>query len=645
MQKKEKDSERLKLLQLRRQRTDERKAYLMSKGYNYIEIWECQYKKLLKSTIMQNIISDYLPPFYRKFGLHKFVDETIILNHVKSGIFFGVLEVDIHVPDDLYEFFKEFSPIFCTANIPFEAFGDHMQNFFKQRNLSTKDKRLLVGGMRARKILLASPLLQWYLQKGLVVTRLYQAIEYCPNSVFTTFVEEMVRDRRKADDPNNPQELISQISKIISNSAYGSLLINQMEHSKIDYAKSKEKACLEVNRKQFKNVTPLLDNIYEIESYKKVIKINVPISLAFFILAYAKLHLLIYFHDVMQVFFKKCNWQLLYCDTDSFFFAFAKREMWECAKKEFRLKLYNMIYNSCDDTLIVTPENGYWFTRDCCKKHKIFDSKTVGLFKFEVRNATKMICLSSKTYVVKCSNDNVKLSCKGCNKHLLHDPVSKYESVLETGNFVNSENRGIKFDKKTNQMYTYIQEKTALGYPYVKRVVQENGIDTEPLNITLSPWEDNSGEIYFEGSYHVLSPYYMCYLKKYDFIFKSAEHLFQFEKCLHFKNVELASEILLESDVFKVKQKTKILNVSSYSWINVRDKIMRDIIELKLNSCREVQLYCKEIRSDKNVTKLVFTGKYNYWSCGMNKRLAEITPESSYPDRNMLGILWTSMLL
>jgi len=645
MQKKENDPEKLKLLENRRKRTDERKKYLLSKGYNYIEIWSCEYKKLLKSRVLQNIISNYLPPFYRQYGLHKFVDETIILDHVKSGSFFGVLEVDLHVPDHLYDYFEEFSPIFCTTNIPFDAFGDHMKEFFNKRNLSTKSKRLLVGGMKARKILLASPLLQWYLQKGLVVTRLYQAIEYCPNDVFTTFVKEMVRDRRKADDPENPQELISQISKIISNSAYGSLLINKMEHSKIDYVKSKEKACLEVNKKEFKSVTPLLNDIYEIESYKRVINMNVPISLALFILAYAKLHLLIYFHDVMQVFFKRCNWQLLYCDTDSFFFAFAKKEMFECARKEFKRKLYNMVYNSCDDDLSVTPENGYWFTRDCCDKHRIFDSKTVGLFKFEIRNGTKMICLSSKTYVVQYGGDSVKLSCKGSNKQLLTDPISKYETVLKTGDYVNSENRGIKFDKKRNQMYTYIQEKAALSYPYVKRIVQKNGIDTKPLDITLSPWEDDSGEIYFDGLYDVLSPYYGCHLKKYHTIFKSAEHLFQFEKCLHFKDTDLAAKVLLELDAFKLKQITKALNVSSYSWIHVRDKIMKDIIRLKLNSCREVQLYFKEIQRKKKSPKFVFTGKYHYWSCGLNKKLAEITSDSSYPDRNVLGVLWTSLLI
>ena len=87
--------------------------------------------------------------------------------------FLAFLEVSLEVPNTFeksmikpntslspFEYFSEFSPIFCTTEVPFECIGKHMQNFAKQNNLSQKPRTLLVGGMNAEKILLATPLLK-----------------------------------------------------------------------------------------------------------------------------------------------------------------------------------------------------------------------------------------------------------------------------------------------------------------------------------------------------------------------------------------------------------------------------------------------------------------------------------------------------
>lgn len=109
-----------------------------------------------------------------------------------------MIEVDICVPDEWpshfqsqlqpYDYFEEMAPLFCTSDIPFEAIGPHMQQHVRENGLSEKPRRLLVGGMKARKLLLASSLLQWYLQHGLEVKHIYQVIEYTPMKCFQSFV-------------------------------------------------------------------------------------------------------------------------------------------------------------------------------------------------------------------------------------------------------------------------------------------------------------------------------------------------------------------------------------------------------------------------------------------------------------------------
>ena len=41
-----------------------------------------------------------------------------------------------------------------------------------------RPRRLLVSGLKAEKVLLSSPLLRWYMEHGLEVTRVYQCLEY-----------------------------------------------------------------------------------------------------------------------------------------------------------------------------------------------------------------------------------------------------------------------------------------------------------------------------------------------------------------------------------------------------------------------------------------------------------------------------------
>ena len=56
---------------------------------------------------------------------------------------------------------------------------------------------MLVGAMKAEKILLATPLLQYYLQLGLKVTEIFQVVEYTGIQVFEDFKNKIADARRQ----------------------------------------------------------------------------------------------------------------------------------------------------------------------------------------------------------------------------------------------------------------------------------------------------------------------------------------------------------------------------------------------------------------------------------------------------------------
>ena len=79
--------------------------------------------------------------------------------------------------------------------------------------------------MKAKKILLATPLLQWYMAHGLKVSKIYKVVEFTPSKCFSRFVN-MVTDGRRKGDKDPKYEMIGQTLKPTGNSAYGSMLMD-----------------------------------------------------------------------------------------------------------------------------------------------------------------------------------------------------------------------------------------------------------------------------------------------------------------------------------------------------------------------------------------------------------------------------------
>ena len=73
----------------------------------------------------------------------------------------------------------------------------------------------LIGSYFGEKILLASPLIKWYLENGLEVTHIYQVLEYTPVPCFQPF-GEAVSDARRAGDVDPNKAIIADTMKLVS---------------------------------------------------------------------------------------------------------------------------------------------------------------------------------------------------------------------------------------------------------------------------------------------------------------------------------------------------------------------------------------------------------------------------------------------
>ena len=110
--------------------------------------------------------------------------------------------------------------------------------------------------MKAEKILLASPLLKWYLEHGLIVTEIFEIIEYGKLTCFKEFGEQITAARRMGN-LDKTLEIIATLYKLVGNSGYGGCLLDQSKFVQLKYVKGFKEACFTVNDKRFKTLTEL----------------------------------------------------------------------------------------------------------------------------------------------------------------------------------------------------------------------------------------------------------------------------------------------------------------------------------------------------------------------------------------------------
>ena len=128
----------------------------------------------------------------------------------------------------------QMQPLFKNTSVTRDDIGPFMRHYAEEHGILSKPCVMLVSSFRGVKILLATPLLRWYLEHGLVVDRVYQIIEYEPNPCFRRFGESASAARR-AGDEDPEKAIIADTMKLLGNSGYGKMVTNVDRHRDVKY--------------------------------------------------------------------------------------------------------------------------------------------------------------------------------------------------------------------------------------------------------------------------------------------------------------------------------------------------------------------------------------------------------------------------
>ena len=312
-----------------------------------VEMCECEWKEVRH----ESDVKTFLTPSSRP---RRTMTQQQILAAVVDGTLFGMVECDVRVPEELQDYFSEMQPVFKNASVTRDDIGPFMRQYAEEHEILSKPRVMLVGSFRGVKILLATPLLRWYLAHGLVVDIVYQIIEYEPNPCFRRFGES-VSTARRAGDEDPDRAFIADTMKLLGNSGYGKTVTNVDRHRDVKYCTEIGTSAL-INNKRFRQLDVVTEDAHEIEMNKSVVKYTLPLHIGFFVYQYAKLRMLQFYYDFVDRYVERPLFQYCEMDTDSAYIALACESIDGLVRADRRAHYFR--------------HRSQWLPAECCNEHE-----------------------------------------------------------------------------------------------------------------------------------------------------------------------------------------------------------------------------------------------------------------------------------
>ena len=208
--------------------------------------------------------------------------------------------LDIYTPDHLKLKFAHMPPIFKNQMIERADVVDYMRVYAEERDLFKRPVRCLISSYSGESIFLMTPLIRWYFKQGLVVTKIYEVVEYDPRDCFRTFRDMVTKAKREADR-DTVKKLSAGTFKLLRNRLHGKCSENRSKHKKVSYVTSQKYTTLATSP-LFYDVATVDDarTILVVSQRERRINHDLSIVIDFFVYAHAKLRILDFCYGVID---------------------------------------------------------------------------------------------------------------------------------------------------------------------------------------------------------------------------------------------------------------------------------------------------------------------------------------------------------
>ena len=218
-----------------------------------------------------------------------------ILQGIKDKTLFGFIVADVSTPPDILDKIRwlNFPPVIRRESIDETLLTPYMKNRVKEKGYKLPQISP-IQTFHGKQLLLFTPLVQFYIELGLLITNITSFVQYKESFILQNFVNKITNGRIYAKRQRNSE--LELAYKVIGNSGYGKLGESVKKYTSTRLV---DDARLKIDQKSafFKDSHPLLDEngdheMCEIDMQPRKVVDNKPLPMAVAILQNSKLHFL-----------------------------------------------------------------------------------------------------------------------------------------------------------------------------------------------------------------------------------------------------------------------------------------------------------------------------------------------------------------
>ena len=127
--------------------------YIKQKGYEVVEMWECEWWRLYKTDAP---VKSYLRA---NFPYERPLSEEQLLQRIVDGRFFGYVQCDIEVPEHLRDYFSNIPPIFKNTVVIRDNIGNLMKEYAEREGTMPQLRIMLISSFSLTNGTITTPLL------------------------------------------------------------------------------------------------------------------------------------------------------------------------------------------------------------------------------------------------------------------------------------------------------------------------------------------------------------------------------------------------------------------------------------------------------------------------------------------------------
>ena len=142
----------------------------------------------------------------------------------------------------------------------------------------------------------------------------------------------------------------------------------------------------------------------------------------------------------------------------------------------------------------------------------------------------------------------------------------------------------------------------------------------------------------FAGKLDPLSNFYPCEIRVFGVKHRSAEHAYQYSKAIQGGKDTIANRILESDTAYHAKTEASYLPYNP-NWGDQKEKVMQTVLQSKAKYCPEFR---EALINSENVIAEAVPGEL-FWSTGLNKEITLRVKKASWPGKNRMGKLLSTL--